>query len=141
MSLLTDLESEVGKFNSDVAGVAALVWGDVKGAVASGEAIAVDDVKAALPKFVAALKDYTSQVVASVQSDPAFAGAVGSWKFGTVCNLIFQAVKSGLPGFEHTAVALGQATVESVVQDSVKGVLAGAVTANPTSSAAKPSAA
>jgi hypothetical protein len=133
MSLLSDLEAEVGTINSEIAGVAALIWGDVKNAIAAGEQVAVADVKAALPAFVAAVKDYASQVVASVQADPAFAGAIGSWKFGAVCNMVFQAIKSGLPGFEKVAVSLGQATIETVVQDSVKGVIAGAITANPTS--------
>lgn len=137
MSLIKKLESEIGVVEGELQGIAALVWRDVKSAAAAGGAVVEAEVKAAIPKFAAAVKDYAAQVVGSIEVNPAFAGAVGDWKFGAACAMVFQAVKAGLPGFEKAATALAQSTVESAVQDGVSAMLVGA-TANPTSSAAKP---
>jgi hypothetical protein len=133
MTLLTMLEREVGIIESDIKGIAALIWRDLKAAASEVETIVVEDVKAALPAFTAAVKDYALQIVNELEQDPIFSGARGSWKFGIASARLWAAVKAGIPGFEHLAVSFGQATVETIVQDSVKTLLVSA-TANPTSS-------
>lgn len=135
MTLLNILEQEVGVIEDDIKGIAALIWRDVKAAASEVETIAIDDVKAALPAFTAAVRDYALQIVNELEQDPIFAGAIGSWKFGMAAARLWAAVKAGIPGFEHLAVSFGQSTVETIVQDSVKTLLVGA-TANPTSSSA-----
>lgn len=121
MSLLTDLRAEIGTIDSDIESLASLVWGDLKAALGAGASALVAD----LPQFASYLKEYAGTVVADVQSNPAFAGAVGSWKLGIAANMLFQQVKAGLPGFEKFAMVLGQAAVETAIQAAVAGLLAG----------------
>jgi hypothetical protein len=127
MSLIDDLKAEVGAIEKEAEAVGALLWKDLKGAAQASGTVLDQAIKAEMPAFITYLEGYAKLVVQDVQANPAFLGAIGSWKLGIASNMLFQEVKKGFPGFEKFAMGLGQATVETLIQAAVSRLLTGLV--------------
>lgn len=116
MSFLTDLKDKLAAaglaIETEVETLAALIWG----AAVKAENVAEADLLAAIPGAAATLKDLASQVVQSIEADPAFKTAVGDWKFGSAASRVWQLLVAEFPAAETIGAALLKGAVETAVQ-------------------------
>jgi hypothetical protein len=121
-SLIDNIKSEAGHvlnaLEPEFHAVAALVWRDSTKVLGSVEAAG----RQVGAKDLSALRDMAVQIVGSVQKDPAFVHAVGSWQFGVACSMLVQQLGKGLLS---NIPMLAQDTVETLVQTAFASVITG----------------
>jgi len=121
MSLLDNLKAEgaqlLGGLQPQFHFIAALVWRDAKQVLGNVSVTA----KQLESKDLVALKDMAVQIVTSIEKDPNFKNAVGSWKLGVACSMVVQQVGKGLLA---NVPKLAQDTVETLVQTAFASMVA-----------------
>jgi hypothetical protein len=122
MSLFDNMKSEAEHVLSGLEPqfqmVATLVWRDAKQVLGSVEAAG----RQVGAKDLSALRDMAVQIVGSVEKDPAFKNAVGSWQFGVACSMLVQQLGKGML---TNIPKLEQDTVETLVQTAFASVITG----------------
>ena len=126
MNLIQQVEADLSSIGAEVKAawtalssgtqsIGAMVWADIQSVAGAVETTAVADVKKALPVLATSLEQYALTVVQSLEANPTFGAAVGTWKFGIAAAQLWAAVSGGALG---PVVNLGVATVETLIQDA-----------------------
>jgi hypothetical protein len=123
MSLFDDVRSEgaqlLNGLQPEFHFIAALALRDAKQVARTVAASA----KPLASRDLIALKDMAVQIVNSVERDPNFKNAVGSWKLGVACSMLVQQVGKGVLA---NVPKLAQDTVETLVQTAFASMIASA---------------
>ncbi len=117
MNLIQELETEVqAVWADDLKPFAALLWSNIKAAVAAGEQIVIDDVKAKLPDFVAQLKAIAASAVLKVEQDANLATLWSGAKYSAALSALIGDV---IQGGAIPLASLSESLVSGVINDMV----------------------
>lgn len=116
-NLIQQLETEVQTvYNDDIKPAAALIWNNIKKAVAAGEQFVMADVEAKLPEYVAQLKAIAASAVLKVEQDVNFANLWSGAKYSAALTALLNDV---IQGAGVPVAALSESLVAGVVNDMV----------------------